>query len=188
MPDTLKAQVAVCIEAEHVHDLLIADPVRNVVAETFNEYESAATPPVNTIWRQQSSLSPAGTVNINLQAGTYGFNPIRDGFNQLITLRSVSALQIKVEPEAAHLTDELLIAAQGAFPWLALFRNFAVAPNPVSAIPLQGNATLTLQTDTPWGVDVFGDPPAYGYMFDITAPVTNAGEVTVEITIIGRLV
>jgi hypothetical protein len=188
MPDTLIAQVAVSIEAEHINDLLIADPVRNVVADTFNEYDSAATPPVNTIWRQLINLAPAGTVNIDLQAGTYGINLMRDGFRQLITLRGVSAIQIKLIPLAANPTDELVIAAQGANPWLALFRNFAVAPNPVSAIPMQGNAALTLQTDTPWGVDVFGDPPLHGFMFDLTAPVTNAGIVTVEMTIIGQLV
>jgi hypothetical protein len=188
MTDTLRAQVAVSIEAEHINDLDLADPVRDIVAETFNLYESSTAPPTDGIWRKRFTMVRGTHINYDLQAGTYmGIFDMVDGFGQVVKFRSVSALQIKTMPLPANPTDKLIVAAYGGFPWVALFKGFAVPPAPISEIHLFGNATLTLQTDIPWPVDLAGDPPAHGRMFDITAWAGNFDDITVEMTIIGQL-
>jgi hypothetical protein len=184
--DSLKARGAVCIEAEHIHDLDLADPIRDIVLESINTYDSALVPAFNSadsIWRKQLSFAPGASLDFNLRTGKYngGANSMLDGFSQLVRFTGVSLLQIKAFSSSGA-TNTLYLQTRGvAAAWKGLLpASTAIAP--YSAVALVGDSVLTLQTSTIWGVDAGA---SYGSVFYLEANGGNTGDTIVDLIIIG---
>jgi hypothetical protein len=186
MGDSLKARVGVSIEAEQIHDLDLDDPVRDIVAETGNDYNSALIPAVGSadvIWRKQLAFAPGVVLDFDLRTGHYngGATQMQDGFGQHVTFQSVRALQVKTHSPSGPANVLYLGTQVFINPWKVLLPNFAVIP-PYSGVAIVGDAALTLQSADEWGIDAGA---SFGGAFSLEANAGNTGDVVADITIIG---
>jgi hypothetical protein len=178
MADTLKAKLNTVLEAEHIRDLDLADPVRNLVLEDENAWDSGngdcTYGGANRIWIKEITMpvGVGGRYVFDLLNGTYGpvggpFVSMLDGFGQTVTFEQVAVLQIEgISPNEAD--DTACLMASAANNWNWLMDGFAAA----SFVRFRGLAKLTFSC---------GDR----FKWDVAALAGSAASMTFRITILG---
>lgn len=180
MTDTLKTRVAVTVEAEHIYDIDVADPIRNVLLERVSNLDSTVgTLKPNRIWLKRLTIAPGATVIIDLFAGTYGGVNMLDGFGVPVHFEAVHALHISTDPSSF-----IMLQPSMASPWMAMFA-------PGGAILLLGDSTFTIEgrcpspAPVPWLVDAGGMMDPWGRNFDLLQNAGAPAAATVDVCIIG---
>jgi hypothetical protein len=182
--DSLKVRVASCIEAEHICDLDVDDPVRDVVLETEIEWDSAIStflPGANRLWVKNVTIPVAAPrrYTFNLFDGTFGptggaMANMLDGFGQHVTFEEVYHLEItgiETNPSIGY----LYLRKAGANPLSELLDNFAAG----AGIRLNSRGQLRFSSGDRLGYASFAGEQS----FDVEN--TAIADMTVTITIVG---
>ena len=172
MGDSLKGRISSCIEFEHIRDLVMADPIRDIVLDFAENYDSAdgSAQPPNRIWLERITITPGTTKEINLRLGTLNGVQMRDGFGQLVAFSTVRAIRIYCDANSY-----IMLSGAVADPWLNLFTNGT------EDINLLGGSEWILR-GSEW---LIGAGPPYGSSFELTQNAGAAASATVDVCIIG---
>jgi len=184
MADSLKVAAGTLFKAKHIRDLDIADPVRNIVLNQEDRWESILgdcySGGANRIWVKRITF-PVGEfrMTFDLLNGCYVYHgagiwlPMEDGFGQRVTFEQVNILSIR-GTDSNDGDDYLRLYPSAVDNWEALLNGFAAT----SYIAMWGQGHLLFYAGPKFAYDVSA-APGIGSQFDIRGTAGNELEITI---------